>query len=307
MIAKRLGVLVVALLLVFGAILATLVAPASVTAAPQHVSALSVVNPAWEQPSITSASGTCTVVDNVNTRNWNVHLSGPSSDFVANNIQWADNAAFSNATTVSLLIAGDNNLPTPASVDTLYVRWTQDPSSWASATWSGDACPTPTPTVTPPANPKILFTEPACGQVDVNVNEDAVKAGWFVDAVLNGQDYFLGNPTPLEVGDNIFPIPAGEYTYQVGIIGRNWTPVDPPIKGVFTVTSCSTPTPTPTATTEPTGTPVPTSHKTPPPTDTAGSSGPADSSTPIVALLICLFFGGIGLAAVEAQRRSVRA
>jgi hypothetical protein len=56
----------------------------------------------------------------------------------------------------------------------------------------------------------------------------------------------------------------------------------------------STPTPTPTA--APTSTPPPTS------TDNNGSSS---NSTPLFALLICLAFGGLGLAAVETQRRRI--
>ncbi len=44
---------------------------------------------------------------------------------------------------------------------------------------------------------------------------------------------------------------------------------------------------------------------TPPPTNTGGD-GSTNSSTPLFALLICLAAGGLGLAAVEAQRRSIR-
>ena len=44
---------------------------------------------------------------------------------------------------------------------------------------------------------------------------------------------------------------------------------------------------------------------TPPPTSTGGS-GSSNDSTPLFALLICLAFGGLGLAAVEAQRRTIR-
>jgi hypothetical protein len=51
-----------------------------------------------------------------------------------------------------------------------------------------------------------------------------------------------------------------------------------------------------------TGAPV----TTPPPTST-GSNGSSNNSTPLFALLICLAFGGLGLLAVQAQRRSMRA
>ena len=44
---------------------------------------------------------------------------------------------------------------------------------------------------------------------------------------------------------------------------------------------------------------------TPPPTGTA-SDRPSSNSTPLFALLICLAFGGLGVAAVEARRRSIR-
>jgi hypothetical protein len=50
-----------------------------------------------------------------------------------------------------------------------------------------------------------------------------------------------------------------------------------------------------------TGTPA----ATPPPTSTGGS-GPLGGSTPLFALLISFAFGGLGLTAVEAQRRAIR-
>jgi hypothetical protein len=115
--------------------------------------------------------------------------------------------------------------------------------------------------------------------------------------------------------------------------------------GIFAQIACPTPTPTPTpistptllpteAPTEPpvvtptpfetlqgeTATPVATSTpfqsiegqtatagrtSTPPPTSTGGS-GSSNDSTPLFALLICFAFGGLGLAAVEAQKRTIR-
>jgi hypothetical protein len=74
----------------------------------------------------------------------------------------------------------------------------------------------------------------------------------------------------------------------------------------------STPDATPTAT--PTETPfesfegetaTPQQTTTPPPTSTDGSSS-GGGSTPLFALLICLAFGGLGLAAVQSQRKSMR-
>ena len=44
---------------------------------------------------------------------------------------------------------------------------------------------------------------------------------------------------------------------------------------------------------------------TPPPTSSSGD-GSSNNSTPLFALLISLMFGGLGLAAVQTQRRSIR-
>jgi hypothetical protein len=44
---------------------------------------------------------------------------------------------------------------------------------------------------------------------------------------------------------------------------------------------------------------------TPPPTSSDGGSS-GNSSTPLLALVISFALGGLGLAAVEAQRRSIR-
>ena len=44
---------------------------------------------------------------------------------------------------------------------------------------------------------------------------------------------------------------------------------------------------------------------TPPPTG-AGSDRSSNNSTPLFALLICLAFGGLGLLAVQVQRRAIR-
>lgn len=82
------------------------------------------------------------------------------------------------------------------------------------------------------------------------------------------------------------------------------SPVVPtPFQSVQDATATPAATPTPfqsvqgeTAT--PGGTP------TPPPTATSGGSN--NSSTPLGAMLICLAFGGLGLLAVQAQRRTIR-
>ena len=82
-------------------------------------------------------------------------------------------------------------------------------------------------------------------------------------------------------------------------------------------TSCATPTPTPipTPTLAPPALinggdaqpaqPAPTLCTTPPPTGTA-SGGSSNDSTPLAAVLICLAFAGLGLAAVETQRWRIR-
>jgi hypothetical protein len=67
---------------------------------------------------------------------------------------------------------------------------------------------------------------------------------------------------------------------------------------------------TPVVTDPATGTPFQsfqgeTAVPTPPPTST-GSDNSSQNSTPLFALLICFAFGGLGLAAVQAQRRSIR-
>jgi hypothetical protein len=49
----------------------------------------------------------------------------------------------------------------------------------------------------------------------------------------------------------------------------------------------------------------PTPNVTPPPTSTGGDNS-GGNETPLFAVLIALAFGALGLAAVEAQRRSIR-
>ena len=77
----------------------------------------------------------------------------------------------------------------------------------------------------------------------------------------------------------------------------------------------ATATPVTTATPVPTKTPgqivagatgAPGQTTTPPPTASPGGSSGSNPSTPLLALLVCLLFAGLGLSAVEYQRRSVR-
>ncbi len=131
-----------------------------------------------------------------------------------------------------------------------------------------------------------------------------------------------------------FDDPTGSHgwtrTFNLAV-GNCQTPPSPSPTATPTETPTATPTATPTetptatptpfqsfqgetSTPDPTATPfesfqgetaTPATSLTPPPTS-SGGDGPGGSSTPLMALLISLAFGGLGLAAVEAQRRSVR-
>jgi hypothetical protein len=94
---------------------------------------------AWSAPGIASVCS-----DDQAVHNWTVTLP-TEADY---NIQWADNAGFASPTDVTMS-AGANSLSTPASVTTLYVRWASEPNTESSATWSGGACSSPSPTGTP--------------------------------------------------------------------------------------------------------------------------------------------------------------
>ncbi len=87
--------------------------------------------------------------------------------------------------------------------------------------------------------------------------------------------------------------------------------------GALTVVSpTATPTPVPTAAPigSPTATPTeqvggvtaPPATPTLPSTSSSSHQGSDGGSTPLIALLICLAFGGLGLLVVQAQRRSIR-
>lgn len=77
------------------------------------------------------------------------------------------------------------------------------------------------------------------------------------------------------------------------------------IVGVANPAAVQTATPCPTAFQSLQGETATPAGNTPPPTSTDGN-GTSGPSIPLFALLICLAFGGLGLAAVESQRRSVR-
>ncbi len=90
-------------------------------------------------------------------------------------------------------------------------------------------------------------------------------------------------------------------------------PTETPFESFLGETATPTTPPTTPPTVAPTETPfesflgetaTPRGVVTPPPTST-GSDGSSSNSTPLFALLISLAFGGLGLAAVQAQRRSI--
>ena len=158
--------------------------------------------------------------------------------------------------------------------------------------------PTATPTPTPDPLPGVDVT---CGRITFTATM-ADPANW--EAVVEPGDHLVG---PFVTGDNVLGLPPGDYSFEI----RQWnTPVAGAWNDVtgskFTVFACATPTQTPNPFQSfqgETATPGPTT--TPPPTTTGGSSSHG-SSTPLFALLICFAFGGLGLAAVEAQRRTIR-
>jgi hypothetical protein len=157
---------------------------------------------------------------------------------------------------------------------------------------------TPAATPTPDPLPGVDVT---CEKITFTATM-ADPSNW--EAVVDPGGQLVG---PLASGDNVLALAPGDHSFEI----RQW---DTPVAGVwndvtgtkFTVNACPTPMVTPTAFQSfqgETATPAPTT--TPPPTSTAGSSS-GGNSTPLYALLICFAFGGLGLAAVEAQRRTIR-
>jgi hypothetical protein len=157
---------------------------------------------------------------------------------------------------------------------------------------------TPAATQTPDPLPGVDVT---CEKITFTATM-ADPSNW--EAVVDPGNQLVG---PFASGDNVLALSPGDHSFEI----RQW---DTPVTGVwndvtgtkFTVNACPTPAVTPTAFQSfqgETATPAPTT--TPPPTSTAGSSS-GGTSTPLYALLICFALGGLGLAAVEAQRRTIR-
>lgn len=217
---------------------------------------------AWSPPGIASVCS-----NDQNVHNWTVTLATESNY----GIQWANNSAFTNATNVTMH-AGANSLSTPASVTTLYVRWSSDHNSKSSAAWTGGACSTPSPFQTfqgATATPTLPHTAPPTDPVTATPT-----AAVTVPPTQRPTDTSAPTATPFQ-------------SFQ----GETATPILTPPSTPFQSFQGETA--------------VAGQSSTPPPTST-GSDGSGNNPTPTFALLISLAFGGIGLAAVEAQRRSMR-
>jgi hypothetical protein len=179
-----------------------------------------------------------------------------------------------------------------------------------------------------PLGPSVVQS---CQQLTVEFPADVVKpdvgtatdpADW--ELIVEPGDLLF---TDFHAGDNAVPLTAGHYTlWQLRYhwAGTWW---DETGSGAFDIEACLAPTdpapptvaPTPfesfqgeTAT--PISTPfesfqgetaTPVKTATPPPTNTGGTDS-SSGATPLLVLLICLGFAGIGLIAVQAERRSIR-
>jgi hypothetical protein len=155
-------------------------------------------------------------------------------------------------------------------------------------------------------NPYIVNNPAKSG--DVSGHADHTGPVWFAGITEDWGDII----PPFDYDGGSYPgmnwDAAGQAFWNNGCNDPNATPT-PTATPTETATPTATPTETPTATpTETpfesfqgeTGTPV----LTPPPTSTG--NGSSNSSMPLFALLISFAFGGLGLAAVEAQRRGIR-
>jgi hypothetical protein len=159
---------------------------------------------------------------------------------------------------------------------------------------SGTAVSVRAATSTPDPLPGVDVT---CGKITFTATM-ADPGNW--EAIVEPGDHLVG---PFTAGANVLDLAPGGYSFEI----RQW---NTPVGGVwndvtgsqFTVFACASPTTFQSVQGE-TASARRTSSL--PPTSTASS--PSDgSSTPLYALLICVAFGGLGLAAVEAQRRTIR-
>jgi hypothetical protein len=248
---------------------------------------------AWAPPTIASV---CSNDSSVN--NWTITLAH-ESDY---NMQWADNSSFSGATNVTMA-QGVNALATPSSVTTLYVRWASDHNSSSHATWSGGTCSTPSPSPTAfqsvpaPTGTPVVTAPPTTPPTQAPTDTPVVTAPPTTP------------PTQAPTDTPVVTAPPTTPPTQA--------PTDTPVVGA---PRTDPPTPAPTDTPfesfqGETATPIVSDTPfesfqgetaTPPPTGTTTPGSSSGNSTPLFALLICVIFGGIGLAAAQLQRRTIR-
>ena len=187
---------------------------------------------------------------------------------------WYFTSSFSvptTATTVQVQVGGPG-----------YITWgdgAHDSNSlgpWTATATPAVNCPTPTPTPTP--------TKTATPTPTATPTKTATPTP---TATPTATPTKTATPTPTATA-------TATATATESFKGETATPTDP-------------------ATASPTESPfesfegeTATAHQTTTPPPTSSDGGSSNGSTPLFALLICLAFGGLGLAAVEGQRRSIR-
>lgn len=168
---------------------------------------------------------------------------------------------------------GANSLSTPSSVTTLYVRWSSDHNSKSSATWSGGACASQSPSGT---------------AFQSFQGETATPT---TDPTESAPPSSPPSSTPFETfqGETGTPVVTGT-PCVVGVGPDAFTTLPP----------CSTPFESFQGETA-----FPSQDPTPPSTSTGGD-GSSGTATPLFALLLGFAFGGLGFISAQAQRRSIR-
>jgi hypothetical protein len=159
--------------------------------------------------------------------------------------------------------------------------------------------PTPTPTVEPTPTPTVEPTPTPTEEPTPTPTEEPTPTPTVEPTPTPTEE---PTPTPTEEPTptpTVAPTPTPT---------EDATPTPTPFESFQGETATPEATPTPTETPfesfeGETATPQPTT--TPPPTSTSDGSSNG-GSTPLFALLICLAFGGLGLAAVQSQRKSIR-
>ena len=192
---------------------------------------------------------------------------------------WDDPTGSHGWSTTINLSASSCQTPTPTPTPT------HTPTPTATPTTPPTTPPTTRPTTPPTTPPTATPTTPPTTRPTVAPTETPFES-------------FLGETATPTTPPTTPPTVAPTETPFESFLGETATPTTPP-----TTPPTVAPTETPfesflgeTAT--------PRGVVTPPPTST-GSDGSSSNSTPLFALLISLAFGGLGLAAVQAQRRSI--